>query len=126
MNAQGSEILDTQYFSALTDQVNACTSCAQLQALTTQSGQSVNAVKAALNAQIALLAPALALLSAPTDPTAVVTWVSNFITHVLTPLLLPSSNYALKLTALTAQIGALASAINSKAATIPGCSVAIP
>lgn len=125
MNPQGSQIVNVEYFTSLTQQVNSASSCAELQALVTKAINSINATTAAITAQLALLAPMVALLSPPANPTAAVTWISNFITSYLTPQLASYTAYAAQQTALTAQIATLTAAINSKASEFTGCTISI-
>jgi hypothetical protein len=79
---------------------------------------SLGGVQSAISTQLSSLAPLLQLLQAPTNPFAVVTWVSNFIQYSLTPQLIPYTNYAIKLGQLSSQISSLTSAITSKAAQL--------
>ena len=126
MIPQGSEIFNTQQIAALTTQVSAAASCADLQNLATDSIQSLLAYEDAINSQLAELAPMLALLTAPTSPTAVVTWVENYITNLLTPYLKPYVTYGTQLTEIAAQLAALEAAITSKAAEFTSCTITIP
>jgi hypothetical protein len=124
---QGSAILNTAYFASLTQAINGAGSCAELQALATEAIASLNANKAAVNAQIADLAPMLALLTAPSaDPTAIVTYLTSLITNFLTPMLKPSITYATQLTQLSTQIATMTAAITSKAGSFPSCSITLP
>jgi hypothetical protein len=124
---QGSVILNTAYFASLTEAINAAGSCAELQVLASQAIASLNANQSAINAQIALLAPMLALLTAPSaSPTAIVTYLETLISAYLTPMLKPAVTYATQLTDLTAQIATMTAAITSKAGAFPSCSITIP
>lgn len=126
MIPQGSEILNLEYYVALNAQMNKARTCAELQALVNEALPSIAATKAAIEAEMAELLPMLALLSVPTDPTAVVTWVSNYISHILTPYLRPYTVYGAQLAALTSQIATLEALINTKASEFVACIIDIP
>ena len=120
-------LVNTEYFQALTDQVNACQSCAELQALSTKALTSLNDQLAAVNAQIAALAPMQALLSPPSaNPAAIVGWITSLIDDYLTPQLAPYITLQAQLPALTLATADILSAINNKAATFPDCTVTPP
>jgi hypothetical protein len=126
MNPQGSQIIDTTYFTASTAAVNAASTCAELQLIATEALTSLKALEAGVQAQLALLAPMLALLTAPTNPGAVITWIQTFITSYLTPQLVAYTTYTAKLAALVTQMANLTAAITAKAGSIPGCSITLP
>jgi hypothetical protein len=126
MQPQGSSILNAAFFAALTVQAQEIKTCAELQSMATTVMASIQAEKNAIEAQIAALTPILALLTAPTSPTAAVTWITSFITGVLTPQYKPYITYATQLTELASSISSLTSAIESAAALIPSCSVTVP
>lgn len=120
-------VINADYFTSLTGQVNQCTSCAQLQSTVSAAMPAINDAQAAATAQLAKITPMLALLTAPSaDPSAIVTYLSTLISSYLTPQLAPSVTLAAQLTAQTAAITALTAAITSKASQFPSCSVTIP
>ena len=118
--------LNTAYFTNLTAQINAASSCAEIQALATIAVDSLNDLTASITAQAAVIAPELALLTVPTNPTAVVAWVSNFITDYLTPQLASYTAYVAQLDALAIEAPAIIAAISAAAASIGSCSITIP
>ena len=118
--------LNTAYFTNLTAQINAASSCAELQALATVAVDSLNDLTASISAQTDILQPVLALLTPPTNPTAVITWVENFITDYLTPQLVSYTNYVAQLSAVAIEAAALITAIENAAANIGSCSITIP
>lgn len=126
MIAQGSTLLNTAMLNSLTTRVNRAGSCAELQALATEAMESLIAVKGGMTAQLALLAPILALLTAPTSPTEVITWVADFITSFLTPYVVPYATVTAQLAELTTQVATLAAAMESKAAAFESCALTIP
>lgn len=119
-------LINTEYFTELTAQVNLCTGCAELQAVVDEAFAPLADQYAAIQAQLAVLSPILALLTAPTNPTEVITWVTNFITDVLTPQYLPYINYATQITELLTAVSDLETAINNAAAKFTSCSITIP
>lgn len=124
---QGSEIFPTEVITSLTAQVNAVSSCAQLQEVAIEAIEEVLApMKDAIAAELEQYAPLLALLSIPTNPTAVVTWVENLILDYLTPQFKPYISLASQLVALAAAVATLTDAINSKMAEFESCSITIP
>jgi hypothetical protein len=127
MQPQGTSVLNAAYFTALTAEINNLQTCAELQALATTVMASIQAEKNAIEAQLAALAPILALLTVPgANLSAIVSWISNFITSVLTPIYLPYINYATQLAQLTAAVATLATAIENAAANITSCTVTVP
>lgn len=124
MNPQGSQIVNLEYYTQLTASVNAASSCAQLQALYSEAMASVTATQGAINSELALVMPLLALLESPaTNPGAIVSWITSFITLFLTPMVKPSITYVDQLAAITEQITALASAVNSASSKFPDCTI---
>ena len=126
MIPQSSELVNTQYFQSLIDEVNSCPSCAQLQTLALDSLTAIGQQQDAVLEQQALLAPMVALLTPPTSPAAAVTWIQNFITDYLDPQLKPAVNYVAQTTALVAQVTELTAAITNAAAKFESCTVTIP
>jgi hypothetical protein len=118
--------INAAYFAALTAQVNASNSCAELQAVTTSALESILATQTAATAQLATITPMLALLMPPTTPTEVITYIQTFITAYLTPQLVPAVTLAAQLAATIAAIAALTAAIESKAAQFASCTITIP
>ena len=120
-------MFNTDYFSSVTNRINAATSCAELQSLVNEIWPSLQGVLDAINAQSALLQPIEALLAAPgADLTALATWIQNFITAFLTPYYKPYAILATQLSDLTAQITALTAAVASAEARFLNCSITIP
>src|SRR5471032_1008985 len=127
MNPQGSQLVNAAYFHNLTNSIQAAQSCTQLQDLVTEAFASLGALKAGINAELASLQPLLALLAIPSaNPAAIVTWISNFISAYLTPMVKPTITYAAQLAELTALIASLASAISDAEKRFSSCSISIP
>ena len=74
--------MNTQYFSSIIDQVNACTTCAQLAQVSSQASTQIGQLQADITAQLALLGP---LIIAPTDLPSVLTWINSMINTYLGP-----------------------------------------
>lgn len=126
MLPQGTSVINEAYFLAQQAEVAQCKVCAELQEKVNRLFASIKASLDGANSQVALLQPILALLEAPLNPTAAVTWISNFITSFLTPYTKPLVTYVEQLAALTKQIEALTSAIENAKSKIPGCNITIP
>ena len=126
MANQGCALLNLDQFTQLTTQINACTSGAELQALVNSAMNSILGMQAAVNIQIADLAPFLPYLAFISNPTQAVTFINNLIAHVLIPMIrTPYDNLVLKEAGLVAQIADLTSVINAQAAVL-GISITIP
>ena len=126
MNQQGCNIIDLNFFASISASVSACGSFDELQALTTQSLNSIGATTQAINAQVALMAPIAALLSGITTPGAAVTWINDFIAAFLTPLVVPSVTMAAQLPLLAAQVATLQAAITAKALSFGSATISFP
>lgn len=122
MSKQGESIINDSYFDSVVDRINGCLNCEQLEAAAGEALEAIQSQQAAIAEQLAKIAPMLALLSPPGSPTAVITWIKDFIEAYLTPSLKPSINYSLQLAQLTAKIAAVSSAISSASGRI-GCSL---
>jgi hypothetical protein len=126
VNPQGSATLNVAALTSLQSRIERAGSCAELAALVTEHFASLSAVKAAIAAESAAIAPILALLEAPTNPAALITWVENFITGFLTPYVKPYVTLAQQLVQLEAQVVTLTAAIEARAAQFESCVVGIP
>lgn len=118
--------MNTQYFDNLTAQINNTDSCAELQSLATKALGQLNAQVAGIEAQMAALAPILALLTAPTNPSEILTWAGDVINHVLTPMYAPYLKYATELPLQVAAIANVVTALHDAADRITDCSITIP
>lgn len=127
MVPQGSAPLNSGYFTALIAQINAINTCSELQTLTNDAFASLAPIKTAINAEIASLMPALSLMTMPSaDPTAIVSWIGNLITSVITPFVKPYQTYMTQLTQLTQDIAMLSAAIAAAEARMTSCTISIP
>lgn len=126
MNPQGSSIINTEQIDSLKARVESCNTCEQLQEVTTEVMETIEAEKDAILAQIAKFAPLAALLEIPTDPQEVIDWITGLINDFLKPMLTPSATYQLQLTAITAASVDLVDTINKKKDEIASCSIDFP
>jgi hypothetical protein len=127
MIPQGSSALNADYFSSLIEQVNMCTSCAELQSLTSEAFGSIEAFLNGIAAQTVILGPLASLLTAPAaNPTAIVTWITTLIDDYLTPQLATYTTYATKVALLTVQITELTNAITNAQSRFTNCAVTLP
>jgi hypothetical protein len=120
--------INSGYFTAVTAEINAATSCVQLQAIVTAKLDSILAAEASATAQLAAITAMFAgLLTVPAaNPTAIVTWITSLINQYLAPQFVPATTLAAQLSALTTEIATLTSAINSKASQFTSCTITIP
>jgi hypothetical protein len=119
MNPQGSSLIDTDYFDKLIAQVDKVASLADLNALTARILPSIEAQTDAITAELAVLTPALGLLTLnPASLPSVITFISDFVTHVLTPQLKPTITYAAQQTATIAKLAELTAAIAAATARV--------
>jgi len=126
MNPQGSSIINTEQIDSLKARVESCNTCEQLQEVTTEVMETIEAEKDAILAQISKFTPLAALLEIPTDPQKVIDWITGFINDFLKPMLTPSATYQLQLTAITAASVDLIDTINKKKDEIASCSIDFP
>ena len=126
MNPQGSSIINTEQIDSLKARVESCNTCEQLQEVTTDVMETIEAEKDAVVAQIAKLAPVALLPEVPTDPQEDIDWITGFINDFLKPMLTPSATYQLQLTAITAASVDLVDTINKKKDEIASCSIDFP
>lgn len=114
-------------FERLVAQLNAVTTCDELQALADQALQSANTLLAGVGAQLAALKPLMALLSAPgANPAQIVTWITDFISAFLQPYLQPMLVLPAQIAGITSAIANLQSAITAAADRIGSCSIELP
>lgn len=120
--------LNAAYFAALTAQVNAINKCSELQSVVDEAFDALKDVNSGLTAQIARIAPILALLEAPdADLTKIVTWITNFITNYLAPGLAPYAVMIEQQAEMIAAVASLTTAIENAATRIGGsCEITIP
>lgn len=119
MNPQGSSIVDTAYFDKAIAQINRVTTLPDLNAITAKLLPSIEAQTAGVTSELAALTPALGLLTLnPANLPGVITFISDFVTHVLTPQLKPTITYAAQLTATATKLAELTTAIANATARI--------
>lgn len=118
-------ILNPNYFSNLVLSVNGAGTEAELQALVNTVFTDLSILQSNIDSQIALLAPLLAALTAPTGSFgSIISWANSLIT-VLTQQYKPYLTYPTQLVALASAVATLTTAINA-AATAKGFSITIP
>ena len=119
--------INTDYFAALTQQINECVDCAQLQLVASQAIGQLNAQLAGITAQNAVFEALQVILTGPeANPTAIVTWIEQLITLYFGPQLAAFAKLTAQIAALTAEIAALTAAIESKASSFASCSITVP
>ena len=135
--------LNTEWFTQLQAQISAyagsqsATVPPELQKLIDTAYGDIALLQSTIQSQLAFLGPLEALLTAPeADLTKIVTWISDYISAALTPLVAPIAKYAAQLAAIEGQIAATTAAIEALAsqqnwsinipATDPFCSLGDP
>lgn len=131
MLPQGFSILNISHFNSVKKRVDGVGSCDDLQALINEVMATVQAEANAITAQMAALAPILALLSInPTDLKSVVKFLQGLITAILLPLVKPYLNYVIQVPAMGLQITALLAEFQAAIDRIKSlgidCNVSIP
>ncbi len=106
--------------------IQAIDACGLLQTTVNEQIAQLNLYICGINAQNQLLAPYLALINAPANPTQAVAWISNFITTVLVPQYSAYLVYAEQAALLVAKTESLITAIVETEANINNCSITIP
>lgn len=126
MQPQGASLINQQYLDNLSKAVAAVPSCAALQSMVTPSVESLNALKAGIQAQIAKVAPFAVLLTVPVTPQEIKDWMKAYIEDYLAMQLEPMMNLAAQLSALEAQVTALEAQVVAVAADLASCEISLP
>lgn len=126
MNPQGSSIINTSQYESMTKRIESVNSCEQLQQVSADIMASLNAETAAITAQVAKLQALADLLTAPTNPEAVITWIKDLIDNLIAPLAKPAITYPTQTAARVVAITDLIDAINKKASEFQECSITLP
>jgi hypothetical protein len=124
--------LNTQWFTDLQAQINgyhgstAAQVPPELQKLIDAAYGDIALLKSTITSQLAFLGPLQALMSAPAaDLAKIVTWISSYISTVLTPMIAPIAKYNAQLMAIEGQLAATTAAIEGLASA-NGWSINIP
>lgn len=119
--------VNIEYFQGLQRSIEGCATCEQLQEVTAEAFASVTSTMESMTAELERLQPLLALLEPPTtDPSKIVTWITDFINGYLRAQFGPALTIPVQLAAITAQMAELPAVIAAKAAQFESCSVPIP
>jgi hypothetical protein len=119
-------LINTQYFTNLTDQINSINVCAELQAQVDDIAAQLNDQFAAIRAQIAALNPYLALIISPGNLAEVITWIDGVINTLILPYVQTITTLEAQVVALEAQVTALVAAVENAANNIENCKITIP
>jgi hypothetical protein len=123
MQPQGTGVVNANYITNLTAEINAIQgfgACAEIQTIVNAAAASIQAELAGIRKEIAALLPILTIPAA--NPGAIVAWITAFVA----PQLKAYNTYATQLTTLLAEVGALESAIANAASRLTSCSITIP
>lgn len=119
--------VNIEYFQGLQRSIEGCATCEQLQEVTAEAFASVTSTMESMTAELERLQPLLALLEPPTtDPSKIVTWITDFINGYLRAQFGPALTIPVQLAAITAQMAELPTIIAAKASQFESCSVPIP
>ena len=114
-------------FASYTAAIGQVETCAQLQDIVDRATATFIAQNNSLTAQMALLAPIAGLLTAPTNPSEVITFLGSFITDVLTPQYNAYLKMVTQAATLASDYATLTTAIGNAATRIGGgCSITVP
>lgn len=147
MTQQNSGIIDTAYFASLSKQLDLVSAridkippnlrttanaeakqvSDELQTLVDRVMPPIKHQYSAILSELEALQPALALLEMNiADLPSVITFLTSFLEHVLTPMLKPYITQTAQITAMTAQVATLTSKITSVASKVQGFTPNIP
>lgn len=119
------DLLNLEYFTNLTLQINATESEIGLQVLVNTVFADLSVLESTITSQLAFLAPINVLLTPPgANFSDIINWITGMI-GVLTLMYQPFITMTAQLPALTIQIAALTAAIEAQA-TLKGFSITIP
>jgi hypothetical protein len=121
------ELLNTDYFAKLQLRIGGVRSADELQALINEVYADISLQESTITSQIALLAPILELLTAPTDLASALTWAGKLITALIDPIVLPYATLTAQLAALADQVADIEAAIEAvRSLKFPTISITIP
>ena len=126
MNPQGSSIINTSQYESMTKRIESVKSCEQLQQVGADIIASLNAETAAITAQYTKALALIDLLTAPTNPQAVIDWIKGLIDNLIAPLAKPAITYPTQIAARAVAVADLIAAINKKASEFQECSITLP
>lgn len=116
-------VLNTEYITALTQQIESADSCTALQQAAATVLGAMQAQTEAIEEQLQVFAPYIELLTVPSDPQEVIEWIGKLIETLIRPATVPFYTYQAQMTAQVAAVAALTSAIINKAASFESCAV---
>ena len=125
MQAQGLAF-NVEYIRALVSRLETALSCQHLEELVLEAFPSLQAELAAIVAVEADVAKLEALLKPPTDLPGLITWAGNIITLLVGPQVRPLIAMAQQAVQITAELTALAEAIEHAKLRFPKCEFTVP
>ncbi|GBQ84054.1 hypothetical protein AA13595_1311 [Gluconacetobacter johannae DSM 13595] len=127
MNAQGSSVIDADYFDRVAKRIRQVTSCSDLQQVVQKEMTAIQAQVSAIKAQLEALGPIAALLEGPSaDLTKIVSWIENLIAGLIKPLYQPYLTGTSQLAQIAEGVAKVAAAAEEAAANITSCAISIP
>lgn len=126
-NPQGSQIFDTASIDNLTKQLDNIDACSDLQDFMTRVMKDIQDQVNGIEGQMAWVKPLMELLTAPeADLQKIVTWISQFISAYLKPMVAPYVTYAAQLEQCSTAVQKLTTAAENAAERIGSCALSVP
>ena len=120
-------LLNTNYFSNVQKQVKNASTPSELQKIINQVYSDISLLESGMQSQVDLLGPLAALVNPPTNPSQVISWISNFITGFIEPYVKPLAILPLQIAELNAQAAELTAVINEvQNAKFPNVTITVP
>jgi L-lysine 2,3-aminomutase len=119
--------LNVEYYQKLRERINGVNSCQALQDVASEALAALADQQRVIQEQIAAIQPILALLTPPSvNLGAIVTWIKDLITHLITPQIKPYYVYQAQLVELSVQVAQVMDAINNAKLKFPNCTITPP
>lgn len=120
--------MNDQWIDNLTQDIETCNACADLQKLVGEAFQDIiGPLKADIEAELAKLLPAQELTDLPdANPAAIVTWLEKLVTHIINPYLAPILTLQAQLADLESKIAKLTGAVEQAASRLESCQISLP
>jgi hypothetical protein len=114
MQVQGAEIINTAWFDAIVEKINAARNSLDLQEYASEALEPVSAQITVAEQKLAQLSPYLALLTMPTPtPQAIISWLTSLVAAQVQPQVQAYYTYVQQLATIEAQISRVQSAISA-------------
>ena len=126
-NPQGSQVFDTTYIDNATKQLDSIDVCKDLQDFMNKEMKDIQDQVNGLESQMKWVKPLMELLTAPeADLQKIVTWISDFITAYMKPMVAPYITYAQQIQKCVEAVAKLTAAAENAAQRIGSCVLSLP